>query len=72
MSADNWTTCKRCADAQLVGASAIPPARETLPTTFREDYEIYGADKGVVKVSYSGHCQNCGYGIDFEYERPIT
>lgn len=37
--------------------------------TFREDYEFYGASKGTVCASYSGHCEVCGLGVDFTYER---
>lgn len=40
-------------------------------TTFREDYEFYGAEDGVVNVSYSGHCSVCDCGIDFSDQRPF-
>lgn len=30
--------------------------------TFREDYEFYGADEGVVHVRYGGQCTKCGTG----------
>lgn len=33
--------------------------------TFREDYEIYGAETGVVTVSYSGSCRECGLQLEF-------
>jgi hypothetical protein len=39
--------------------------------TFREDYEIFGARDGVVKVSYSGSCAVCGLGLDFTTEKLI-
>lgn len=39
--------------------------------TFREDYEIYGAEKGTVTVDYSGHCQVCGAGLDFKDEHEV-
>lgn len=39
--------------------------------TFREDYEIFGADTGTVKVKYSGQCQECGLGLDFTDSHPI-
>lgn len=39
--------------------------------TFREDYEFYVNDDGEVEVSYSGHCQVCELGIDFEDKRQI-
>lgn len=37
-------------------------------TTFREDYEFWGADEGVVHVSYSGHCGVCGTKCNFKEE----
>lgn len=39
--------------------------------TFREDYEIYGAEEGVVVVVYSGHCKVCSLGLDFKDEHPL-
>lgn len=39
--------------------------------TFREDYEIYNAVEGVIKVVYSGHCDKCGTGLDFKHQEPI-
>jgi hypothetical protein len=41
---------------------------ETFHPTFREDYEIYGAETGTVKVSYSGGCVECGLRLDFKRE----
>jgi hypothetical protein len=32
--------------------------------TFREDYEFYGAETGVVKVNYRGACTVCGLGVE--------
>lgn len=49
----------------------IDSAGEYAEQTFREDYEIYGASSGTVKVSYSGHCTECGLGTDFEDARPF-
>jgi hypothetical protein len=46
-------------------------AFERRAPTFREDYEIYGADTGVVKVGYSGSCGECGLQLDFTEEHPI-
>lgn len=37
--------------------------------TFREDYEFYGGETGEVTYSYSGHCTECGLGVDFTGER---
>jgi hypothetical protein len=39
--------------------------------TFREDYEIYGAETGTVKVYYGGSCENCGLTLNFEHEHEI-
>lgn len=34
--------------------------------TFREDYEIYGAEEGEVQASYSGGCTKCLLSVDLE------
>lgn len=39
--------------------------------TFREDYEIYGAETGVVTVSYGGSCTECGLELSFTEQHPI-
>jgi len=52
--------------------AAVAAIREwPLEKTFREDYEIYGAETGVVTVSYGGSCTVCGYGTSFEERHPI-
>lgn len=48
---------------------AVPSEREF--HTFREDYEISGADTGIVTVHYSGHCGTCGLNLKFKDEHPI-
>ena len=48
--------------------------REMLPNqkaTFREDYEIYGAEDGGVEVSYRGGCGVCGLQLKFTDYRPL-
>jgi hypothetical protein len=65
VSADNWAVCPSC-------VVHLPTLGGPEPKTFREDYEIYGAQDGVVKVSYSGHCSRCGSGLDFKAEYPIN
>jgi hypothetical protein len=35
-------------------------------TTFREDYEFYGADKGEVHASYRGGCSACGLSVELK------
>jgi len=42
-----------------------------LDPTFREDYEIYGAEHGCVMVKYSGRCAECGLSLSFEHEYPL-
>ena len=39
--------------------------------TFREDYEVTGAEDGVVVVSYSGHCRVCRLACTFRHEEPL-
>jgi hypothetical protein len=46
-------------------------AFEKREATFREDYEIYGAEDGVVTVRYSGACTECGLTLKFKDEHPI-
>jgi hypothetical protein len=85
MSARNYSACPRCtarakkkADAAMAalaeaglddGTLGITgrPARDT----FREDYEIYGADTGTVTVSYGGGCEECGLSVSFTERHPI-
>lgn len=55
-----------------VGAAIADIGNGQLERTFREDYEIYGAETGVVTVSYGGRCTVCGYGISFEHQHPIS
>jgi hypothetical protein len=38
-------------------------------TTFREDYEFYGADEGTLHVSYGGSCGTCGLSLFLKEER---
>lgn len=39
--------------------------------TFREDYEFYGAEDGIVIASYKGRCHVCGAHVEFKHEVPI-
>lgn len=88
MSADNWAICPWCAKRRqakieqaeaLYGKvpredfeAALAAAMSPQERTFREDYEIYGADSGgTVKIGYSGHCQVCGLGTDFTHEHEL-
>lgn len=37
--------------------------------TFREDYEFWGSDDGVLRVSYSGRCTNCDLSVTLTDEK---
>lgn len=53
--------------AQLSDMEAKP-----LPdATFREDYEFYGADGGMVVAVYSGACTACDLSVSFEDSHPF-
>jgi hypothetical protein len=47
------------AEFDAMRAEANRPIDTAKLTTFREDYEIYGAEEGHVVVSYSGSCSTC-------------
>lgn len=40
--------------------------------TFREDYEIYGAEDGELTVSYSGACRECGLKHSFKHSESMA
>jgi hypothetical protein len=42
-----------------------------IEATFREDYEFYGAEDGVVVASYTGGCTKCGLTLKFKHEHPL-
>jgi hypothetical protein len=85
MSASNWARCPRCtARAKKKADVAVAALAEaglddgtftvtgrTSEATFREDYEIYGAETGTVKVYYGGSCETCGLSLRFEHEHEI-
>jgi hypothetical protein len=52
--------------AEVNNASAAKPAE-----TFREDYEICGAETGTLTISYGGSCQECGLSLNFQHEIPF-
>lgn len=39
--------------------------------TFREDYEITGAEDGEIEVEYRGRCRDCGLSVSFSDVHPI-
>lgn len=52
-------------------AAKLEGIREERDETFREDYEIWGAEGGVVKVRYRGACESCGLSLAFEHEHEL-
>lgn len=42
-------------------------ASPTERVTFREDYEIYGADEALIGVDYRGSCKTCGLQVSFKH-----
>lgn len=56
-------------DALKDKAAAIRDAQ--VECTFREDYEFYGADEGVLEVRYSGSCSVCGLSHTFTASDPL-
>ena len=51
--------------------SAADLEGESMESTFREDYEISGAETGEVAVSYNGSCARCGLSLKFEHFHPL-
>lgn len=51
--------------------AADTAAFEKRHPTFREDYEIYGAETGSIKVSYGGSCTHCGLSLSFDHDHLI-
>lgn len=66
MSADGYALCPRC----------NPPEGEQdlfddSKFTWREHYEFWGIEKGVLKIDYSGECDVCGLEMEYENTVPI-
>ena len=51
--------------------SAADLEREPVESTFREDYEIYGAEDSEVVVLYKGSCARCGLSMEFRDTHPL-
>ena len=43
-----------------------------IDNTFREDYEILGAEDGTVEVRYSGSCGTCNLRTEFKHSHEIN
>jgi hypothetical protein len=57
-------------EARRQHAAAVK-AFEQRDQTFREDYEISGAETGAVTVGYSGSCTKCKLSLSFNFTEPI-
>lgn len=61
-------------DDFLVLRNEAQQRREALPkqeSSFREDYEIYGAEEGTIQVEYRGSCKYCGLVTKFTYSQKM-
>lgn len=61
-------------DDFLVLRNEAQQRREGLPkqeASFREDYEIFGAEDGAIEIHYSGHCKFCDLTLEFTDYRPL-
>jgi hypothetical protein len=86
MTASNWQICPRCRHEntksieELYGTITLDKFMDKLHEvdddekyrTFREDYEIYGADVGLIQVDYNGECTECGLRFTFHKEFQIS
>lgn len=59
------------AEWKQMDADALAAGKPLEGRTFREDYEIDGADDGNVVVKYSGGCGVCCLSCDFRHEHLI-
>lgn len=50
-------------DAKRAALPETSPADSEIYTTFREDYEFYGAEDGEIHASYAGACSVCGLSV---------
>lgn len=55
----------------LRAAAPVFDADSSEHRTFREDYEVWGAEEGVVHYSYRGQCASCGACCKFEGSHPV-
>ena len=68
---EEWEEARRQL-ADLEAGIAFFEKSEANYFTFREDWEIDGAETGTVTVTYWGRCSVCGYGVKFTHEQPCT
>lgn len=59
------------ADWQALDEKAHTASGPFTDTTLREDYEIFGAETGTVKVAYGASCEVCGLTVSFNHEHAL-
>ncbi len=53
-------------DAKRAALPTVTPAASEVYMTFREDYEIYDAETGEVRISYRGGCTKCSLACEIK------
>lgn len=56
---------------ELRAALPVDPDGEDMEARFREDYEIWGAEDGEIRISYEGECQECHLRVTFQHAIPF-
>lgn len=59
------------AEYERIHAERAAFAAESIEPTFREDYEFWGAEDGVLNINYSGACQKCGLAHQFKHTETL-
>ena len=55
-------------DWKLLDRDALEAAVEDITRkTFREDWEVFGAEDGEVVFNYGGHCEVCSLHVDIRH-----
>lgn len=62
VSRDEWAALEDAANAL---------SSDLTEQTLREDYEIYGAGEGTVRVRYRGLCGECGLAVAIDHSHVI-
>ena len=61
---ESWLEFKRCTELDI-------DEIERSEQTWREQFEFFGAESGVLKVSYSAYCTVCKLKLEFKQEHPF-
>jgi hypothetical protein len=66
MSADNWAICPKCL------ADAKAAADKERAEVYAKYGKVYGAEEGTVHFSYSGYCETCRLGLNFQIDKDLS